>query len=230
VDDSPTIKKLDEVQQTLLKNLSIVQEKAAQAAAAAAAASTSQGGNGGGGGTSTTSPTPGAVDPMVEAIRQENEQLRQAFLQFTKQAAAGGGGPTNDGGGNGSGGSYSNTNVGGDAPHGHRSQSDVAGGRDWAAGGGGGGGGKDPTSRSKNNTNSSSGGSNSTTAPILAQLHDAEKRYASLMSKCVMMEEESSNYKRHIEGVVGRYQKELRRYRQGGGGGGGGDRIARPEV
>jgi hypothetical protein len=47
----------------------------------------------------------------------------------------------------------------------------------------------------------------------MAQLQEAEKRYASLMSKCAMLEEESSSYKRHMNGVVGRYQTELRRNR-----------------
>lgn len=48
----------------------------------------------------------------------------------------------------------------------------------------------------------------------MAQVHEAEKRYANLMSKCAMLEEERNNYKKHMQSVVGRYQNELRRYKQ----------------
>jgi hypothetical protein len=57
------------------------------------------------------------------------------------------------------------------------------------------------------------GGEGGECSTVMAQLHEAEKRYASLMSKCAMLEEESNNYKSHMQSVVGRYQGELRKLR-----------------
>ena len=42
-------------------------------------------------------------------------------------------------------------------------------------------------------------GGSAAAASMMAQLHEAEKRYASLMSKCAMLEEEGGNYKKHMQ-------------------------------